>query len=101
MLSLLKKLLSSFWGGVWGAQKPPENLKIGILGGFGGTPKISQNKKNIYFLKAYNFLCALTVPATEDVAVQVRTPFKKKYFISGLTSKLNISNYSSLKNNEF
>ena len=42
-----------------------------------------------------------TVPATEDVAVQVRTPFKKKYFISGLTSKLNISNYSSLKNNEF
>ena len=42
-----------------------------------------------------------TVPATEDVAVKVRTPFKKKYFISGLTSKLNISNYSSLKNNEF
>ena len=62
MLSLLKKLLSSFWGGVWGAQKPPENLKIGILGGFGGAPKISQNKKIYIFSKVYHFLWALSFP---------------------------------------
>ena len=51
MLSLLKKLLSSFWGGVWGAQKPPENLKIGILGGFGGPRKYPKIKKYIFFQK--------------------------------------------------
>ena len=56
MLSLLKKLLSSFWGVFGGGGgKPPENLKIGILGGFGG-PRKYPKIKNIYFLKAYHFL---------------------------------------------